>query len=54
MKEILIAMEEYARQRNVPICAKDSIAFIMKYIKTNKIKEVLELGSAIGYSDLSR
>lgn len=50
MKEILMAMEEYARQKNVPICAKDSIAFIMKYIKTNKIKEVLELGSAIGYS----
>lgn len=50
MKEILMEMEEYARQKNVPICAKDGIAFIMKYIKNNKIKEILELGSAIGYS----
>ena len=29
---------------------KKSIAFIMKYIRDNNIKNVLEIGSAIGYS----
>ncbi len=50
MKEILMAMEDYAIHHNVPIITKEGIAFIMKYIKNNKVKEVLELGSAIGYS----
>ena len=43
-------MEEYASEHNVPIIEKKSIAFIMKYIKNNNIKSVLEIGSAIGYS----
>ena len=43
-------MEEYASEHNVPIIEKESIAFIMKYIKANNIKNVLEIGSAIGYS----
>ena len=43
-------MEEYARNKNVPIIEKDSITFIMKYIKLNNVKNILEIGSAIGYS----
>lgn len=43
-------MEEYAKEHNVPIIEKDSIAFIMKFIKANDVKEILEIGSAIGYS----
>ena len=50
MKQQLLEMEEYALENNVPIIEKDSIAFIMKFIKTNGIKSVLEIGSAIGYS----
>ncbi len=50
MKETILEMEEYAKEKNVPIIEKDSIAFIMKYIKTNNIKNILEIGSAIGYS----
>jgi predicted O-methyltransferase YrrM len=50
MKEKILEMEQYARDYNVPIIEKDSIAFIMKFIKANDIKEVLEIGSAIGYS----
>lgn len=49
MKDILIGMEDYAIHHNVPIITKDSIAFIMKYIKLNKIR-YFELGSTIGYS----
>lgn len=50
MKELILEMEDYAQERNVPIIEKKSIAFIMKYIKDNNVKNVLEIGAAIGYS----
>ncbi len=50
MKELILEMEDYAQEKNVPIIEKKSIAFIMKYIKEHNIKNVLEIGSAIGYS----
>ena len=52
MKELILEMESYASEHNVPIIEKDSIAFIMKYIKANDIKNILEIGSAIGYSTI--
>lgn len=52
MKELILEMEEYASEHNVPIIEKESIAFIMKYIKANNIKNILEIGSAIGYSSI--
>lgn len=52
MKETIIEMEKYAKEYNVPIIEKDSIKFIMKYIKLNNIKSILELGTAIGYSGI--
>lgn len=50
MKELILEMEDYASKYNVPIIEKESIAFIMKYIKAHNIKNILEIGSAIGYS----
>lgn len=50
MKEKLKEMEKYAENESVPIIEKKSIAFIMKYIEENNIKNILEIGSAIGYS----
>lgn len=50
MKEKILEMEKYAKEYNVPIIEKESIAFIMKFIKANDTKEILEIGSAIGYS----
>ena len=50
MKEKILEMEQYARDYNVPIIEKDSIAFIMKFIKANDVKDILEIGSAIGFS----
>ncbi len=50
MKQLIMEMEEYASSKNVPIIEKKSIAFIMKYIKDHNIKNILEIGSAIGYS----
>ena len=43
-------MERYAEANNIPIIELDSIKFIMKYIKMNNVKSVLEIGAAIGYS----
>lgn len=43
-------MEKYAKENNVPIMEYDGIEFLTKYIKENKIINILEIGSAIGYS----
>lgn len=45
-------IEEYAEKENVPIMKKDSIAYLLEFIRKNNIKDVLEIGSAIGYSAL--
>lgn len=50
MKDVIKEMERYAEANNVPIIERDSIQFIRKYIKVNEIKNILELGTAIGYS----
>ena len=50
MKETILEMERYAEANNIPIIEVDSIKFIMKYIKLNNVKSVLEIGTAIGYS----
>lgn len=43
-------MEKYAKEQNVPIMEKEGIEFLIKYIKDNNIKSILEIGAAIGYS----
>lgn len=43
-------IEEYARENNVPIMERDGIEFLIDYIKENDIKNILEIGTAIGYS----
>ena len=43
-------LELYAKENKVPIMQKDGIIYLCKYIKENNIKNILEIGSAIGYS----
>ena len=43
MKETIIEMEHYAEANNIPIIELDSIKFIMKYIKLNNVKNILEM-----------
>ena len=43
-------IEKYAEEYNIPIMEKSGIRFLTKYIEQNKIKNILEIGSAIGYS----
>lgn len=52
MKEHILEMEKYAIDNNIPIIEKKSIAFIMGYIKNHNVLNILEIGSAIGYSSI--
>ena len=43
-------LELYAKENKVPIMQKDGILYLCDYIKKNNIKNILEIGTAIGYS----
>lgn len=43
-------MEMYAKENYVPIARKDNIDYLKKLIVSEKLYNILELGSAIGYS----
>ncbi len=53
MVHIRIAdLEEYAKNNHVPIMMSDGIEYLLEYIKNNNIKNILEIGTAIGYSSI--
>lgn len=43
-------IEKYADQKGIPIMEKEGIEFLTEFVRLNKIKNILEIGSAIGYS----
>ena len=43
-------LEVSARSRGIPIMMSDGIDYLCNYISENNIKNILEIGSAIGYS----
>ena len=45
-------LEKYAKDNRIPIMQKDGIAYLTNYIKKNNIKNILEIGTAIGYSSI--
>ncbi|MCM1370794.1 MAG: O-methyltransferase [Clostridium sp.] len=50
MVHILEDIEHYAEENNVPIMQKEGIEFLKDYIEKNNIVNILEIGTAIGYS----
>ncbi len=46
----LHVMKEYARNNNVPIMQDEGIDFVKNFIEKKNIKNILEIGTAIGYS----
>ncbi len=46
-------LEEYAKENNIPIMQKEGILFLTEYIQKHNVKNILEIGSAIGYSAIS-
>lgn len=50
MNNKLIEIENYAYKNDIPIMQKVGIDFLCEFIKKNNVKNILEIGSAIGYS----
>lgn len=50
MEEYLKSIEDYAHDNYVPIMLPDGIEYLCNYIQDNNIKNILEIGCAIGYS----
>lgn len=46
----LRVIEKYAKENNIPIMEPDGINYLTNYIKEHNIENILEIGSAIGYS----
>ena len=46
-------IKEKALQEKVPIIKDDGLAFILEYIRKHECKEILELGTAVGYSAIN-
>ena len=48
----LLEIEKYAKDNYVPIARKDFVSFLIDKIKDNNYHDVLEIGSAIGYTTI--
>lgn len=50
--EVILEMEKYAEEHNVPIVTKEVAEYLKFIVRSNNIKNVLEVGTAIGYSGI--
>lgn len=50
---LLVSFVAYAEENKVPIITFEGINFLIQVIKLKNIKNVLEIGTAIGYSSIS-
>ena len=50
MDNLIKEMETYAEEKNIPIMQKKGIDFLCKIIDKGEVKNILEIGTAIGYS----
>lgn len=48
--KMIDSIKKFAKENNVPIMLDDGISFLINYIKEKEIKNILEVGSAIGFS----
>lgn len=46
------AIKDYAKKNNIPIIEDEGLAFLIKTIEQNQVSDILEIGSAIGYSSI--
>jgi len=52
-KEKIIELERYAAENDIPICIPEVANFLNTLISSSKAQDILEIGSAIGYSALN-
>ena len=45
-------LEIFAKENYVPIARRDLVAFLTNLIKEHKYKNILEIGTAIGYTSI--
>lgn len=50
--QLIQEMQVYAEENNVPIITNEGIDYIINYIRQHNIKNILEVGAAIGYSSI--
>lgn len=50
---MLEVIKAYAKDHQVPILCEDGLLFLEQTIKDHQVKDVLEIGTAIGYSALA-
>ncbi len=50
---MLTALKIYAEKNDIPITKDDTMQFIVDYINTNKVKTILEIGTAIAYGSIN-
>ena len=51
--EQITDIKKYADTHDVPIMMDEGMEFILNYIKENHVKNILEIGTAIGYSAIN-
>lgn len=50
--DLISDIKRFAKKENVPIMQKESLNYLISFIKQHDIKSVLEVGTAIGYSTI--
>ncbi len=50
MEELISRMEQYAHENKIPIMMEEGLDFMLDFIKKHEVKDILEIGAAIGYS----
>lgn len=53
MNEKIQTLKTKAEEDNIPIMMSDTINYIKKLINTYKLKDILEIGTAVGYSAIN-
>lgn len=48
--EELDTLEKFARENHIPVLLDDSAKFLAKFVKDKQIQNILEIGTAVGYS----
>ena len=48
--DVVKQMKEYAEENNVPIMSDEGISYLTNYCIKSHVKNILEIGTAIGYS----
>lgn len=48
--EELDTLEKFARENHIPVLLDDSARYLAKFVKDKQFKNILEIGTAVGYS----